>query len=60
MRLRTLGVNAARLVKAEPLVFNDKPLLDAYARSSLDLPSTEPDDLVAIITKVLVEFMDNK
>lgn len=47
-------------MKAEPLVFNDKPLLDAYARSSLDLPSTEPDDLVAIITKVLVEFMDNK
>ena len=60
MRLRTLGVNAARLVKGDPLVFNDEPLLDAYARSSLDLPSTELDDLVTIITKVLMELLDNK
>jgi hypothetical protein len=60
VRLRTLGVNAARLVKGEPLVFNNEPLLNAYAQSSLDSPSTEPDDLVKIIAKVLMELLDNK
>jgi hypothetical protein len=60
VRLRILGGNAARLVKGEPLIFSDEPLLNARARSSLDSSSTEPDDLVKIITKLVMELLDNK
>jgi len=56
--LRRLGMNAARLVKAEPLLLKDKPVPD-------DLPApphrkqtvTVPDELVErIVQSVLVEL----
>lgn len=60
VRLRILGINAARLVKGEPLVFDIEPLLNAYARGSPDSSSTKQDDLVKIVTKVVMELLDKK
>jgi hypothetical protein len=60
MHLRTLGVNAARLVKGEPLVFNDEPSDDGYAQSRLDSASSEPDEVVEMITKILRELLNSK
>jgi len=59
-RLRILGINAARLVKGEPLVLDIEQVLDAYPQSSPDSRSPEPNDLVKTITKVLMELLNNK
>jgi hypothetical protein len=60
VQMRTLGGNAARLVKGEPLVFNDEPLSDANAQSFLNSPSCGTDEVAEIIAQVLIEFLDNK
>jgi hypothetical protein len=60
MDLRTLGVNAARLVKGEPLVFNDEPLRDSRSRGCPAPLSADSDGMAEIIAKVLMEFLDKK
>ncbi|MBM3300388.1 MAG: glycerol dehydratase reactivase beta/small subunit family protein [Deltaproteobacteria bacterium] len=47
--LRCLGVNAARLVKAEPLVFPDTANPGAESRSGIQLPKEVLDKIVALV-----------
>lgn len=58
--LRALGANAARLVKGVPLIFRDVPSGEAnYASSSNSTPA-DPDELVKIVTELVMEFLDDK
>jgi hypothetical protein len=57
VELRTLGVNAARLVKGEPLVFNDEPVEDSKAGCNPGLP-VESDEIAKIVARVLMEFLN--
>jgi hypothetical protein len=58
--LRVLGGNAARLVKGEPLVFNDERALGANNPYVADPPPAELDDLASIIANVLIDSLKDR
>lgn len=60
--LRALGGNAARLVKGDPLIFPDGASTGANCRNPLNPPPADPDEdeFVKIITKLVVELLDDK
>jgi len=55
--LRRLGINAARLVKAEPLLLKDEPMPESPTPCCRKQPAGYSDDLVErIVQSVLVEL----
>jgi hypothetical protein len=55
--LRRLGINAARLVKNEPLVLKDDPVADAPAKSPRRQPAAVSDEMIErIVQAVLAEL----
>ena len=52
--LRRLGINAARLVKTEPLVLNDNPMADAPAEARRTQPAAISDALVERMVQAVV------
>jgi hypothetical protein len=58
--LRTLGGNAARLVKGEPLVFDDGSLSDPDGTSSPGSSSSGADEIAEIIAKIVMELLNSK
>lgn len=57
VQFRILGANAARLVKGEPLVFQDEPLSDGEVNHSEDFFHNDPDELVDLIVRVVLELL---
>lgn len=57
VQFRILGANAARLVKGEPLVFQDKTLSDGEANHSEDFLYNDPNELVDLIVRVVLELL---
>jgi hypothetical protein len=57
VQFRILGANAARLVKGEPLVFQDGPLSDGEVNHSEDFVDNDPDELVDLIVRVVLELL---
>lgn len=52
--LRRLGINAARLVKTEPLVLKDDPVADPPAKARRAQPAVVSDDMVKRIAAAVV------
>jgi hypothetical protein len=67
-RLRTLGTNAARLVKGEPLVFEKKQNHhDEFSKTVLPeieesekIGSLTKDQVEALVTRIVTEIMDSE
>jgi Dehydratase medium subunit len=57
MQFRILGANAARLVKGEPLVFRAEPLSDGEVNHSEDFLHNDPDELVDLIVRAVLELL---
>jgi hypothetical protein len=60
MCLRRLGVNAARLVKGEPLVFQEEPLSVAETQRPVEPSCGELGELASLIARVVMELLDGK
>ena len=66
-RLRQLGVNAARLVKGDPLAFHDRDEEDVggqdphnpICRGVADLSHPEMEELQALIFRIVTELLKN-
>ena len=56
VQFRILGANAARLVKGEPLVFQE-PLSDVDTSHSEDLIHNDSNELVDFIVRVVLELL---
>lgn len=56
--LRRLGVNAARLVKSEPLVLSAEREVESVPARSVDKPEAASDELVQeIVSRILAELV---
>ena len=57
VEFRILGANAARLVKGEPLIFQDGLLADAEGNHSEDCPHNDPVELLDLIVRTVLELL---
>lgn len=56
-KLRVLGMNAARLVKGEPLVFNDPAAGCGKAKHSDPYLSSDAQQLIEVVVRIVLELL---
>jgi hypothetical protein len=60
VELRLLGLNAARLVKGEPLVLQAEPETQGASNSAGRAAATNPDELVELIVRSVLEELGKR